>query len=101
MGAANNQLRATSKEDELKLAKKLADAGILFVADWAHNTGGVIAASVLWQMQENATWQQLESKIELPCRTNLRQLLQEAKETEKTPTELAYEKVETMLHPGA
>lgn len=101
IGAANNQLRAMSKEAELELAKKVADAGILFVVDWAHNTGGVIAAALLWQLQEEATEEQLKPKIELPCRTNFRKLLNEAKEAGKTPTELAYKKVEAMVYLGA
>jgi glutamate dehydrogenase/leucine dehydrogenase len=58
LGSANNQLKATSKEAEIELAKKVADAGILFVVDWAHNNGGVIAASVLWGLQEEATEEQ-------------------------------------------
>ena len=101
IGAANNQLKATSKEAELGLAKKLEDAGILFVIDWAHNTGGVIAASVLWQLQEEATEEQLRPKIELPCKTGFRKLLEEARETRKTPTELVYEKVEAMVYSRA
>jgi glutamate dehydrogenase/leucine dehydrogenase len=98
LGSANNQLRATSREGEIELAKKVADAGILFVVDWAHNNGGVIAGSVLWQLQEEATEQRLNPKIELPCRTNFRKLLEEAREKGKTPTELVYEKVEAMVY---
>jgi glutamate dehydrogenase/leucine dehydrogenase len=100
LGSANNQLKATSKEAEIELAKKVAEAGILFVVDWAHNNGGVIAASVLWQLQEEATEEQLNPKIELPCRTNFRKLLEEARKKGKTPTELVYEKVEAMVYGG-
>lgn len=98
LGSANNQLSATSKEAEMELARKVADAGILFVVDWAHNNGGVIAASVLWQLQEEADEAQLNPKIELPCRTNFRKLLEEARKKFKTPTELVYEKVEAMVY---
>ena len=101
IGGANNQLKATSKEGEIELAKKLADAGILFVVAWAHNTGGVIAASVLWQLQEEATEEQLKPRIELPCRTNFRKLLEEAREAGKTPTELVYEQVEAKVYSAA
>jgi glutamate dehydrogenase/leucine dehydrogenase len=101
IGSANNQLKATSREGEIELAKKLADAGILFVVDWVHNNGGVVAASMLWQLQEDATEEQLKPKIELPCRTNFRELLEKARETGKTPTELAYEKVEAMVYLGS
>ena len=100
VGSANNQLKAISKEAEIQLAKKVADAGILFVVSWAHNTGGVIAAAVLWHLQEEATEEQLKPKIELPCRTHFRELLEQAKETGKTPTELVYEKVEKMVYSG-
>ncbi|MBA7571004.1 hypothetical protein ES708_12760 [subsurface metagenome] len=100
LGSANNQLKATSREGEIELAKKLAEAGILFVVDWAHNTGGVIAAALLWQLQEDVTEEQLKPRIELACRTNLRKLLEEARETGKTPTELVYEKAEAMVYSG-
>jgi glutamate dehydrogenase/leucine dehydrogenase len=101
LGSANNQLKATSKEEEIELAKKVADAGILFVADWAHNTGGVIAAALLWQLQDEATEEQLKPRIEIPCRTSFRKLLEESKQTGKTPTELVYEKVEKMVYGDA
>lgn len=101
LGSANNQLKATSKEAEFKLARKLADADIVYVVDWAHNIGGVIAASVLWFFQEEASEKELMPKIDLPCRINFRRLLEEARQTGKTPTELAYEKVEEMLRTGA
>lgn len=101
VGSANNQLKATSKEAEIELARKVADVGILFVVDWAHNNGGVIAASVLWKLQDEATEAQLNPKIELTCRTNFRKLLEEAKEKRKTPTELVYEQVEDMVYGGA
>jgi len=100
IGSANNQLEATSKEAELKLAQKLEDTGILFVIAWAHNNGGVIAAALLWRLQEEATEEQLKPKIELPCKTNFRKLLEEAREMGKTPTELVYEKVEAMVYSG-
>ena len=43
MGAANNQLKATSQEEEIRLSKELAKRDILFQVAWMHNTGGVIA----------------------------------------------------------
>jgi len=100
LGSANNQLKATSQEQEIELAEKVADAGILFVVDWAHNTGGVIAAALLWQLQDEADEEQLRPRIELACRTNFRKLLEEARQTGKTPTELVYEKVEKMVYGG-
>ena len=97
IGSANNQLKATSKKGEIELARDIADAGILFVVGWAHNTGGVIAAAVLWQLQEETTEEILKPKIELPCSTTFREILEKSRETGKTPTELAYEKVEALV----
>lgn len=101
MGSANNQLKATSKEGEIELAKKLADAGVLFVVDWAHNAGGVLTAWAEWVFQEEASLDKIKPRIELVCRENLRKLLEEAKRTGKTPTELVYEKIENMVYSGA
>jgi glutamate dehydrogenase/leucine dehydrogenase len=100
MGSANNQLKATSKEAEIELAKELADAGILFVVDWAHNTGGVLTAWAEWLFQEGASLDKIKPRIELVCRDNLRKLLEEAKGTGRTPTELIYEKVEDLVYSG-
>ena len=101
MGSANNQLKAASKEAEIELAKKLADAGILFVVDWAHNSGGVIRAWAEWVFQKEASFDKIKPRIELVCGDNLRKLLEEAKRIGRTPTELVYEKVEDMVYSGA
>ena len=49
-------------------------------------------------MQEEATEERLKPKVELVCRDNFRKLLEEARGTGKTPTELVYEKVEAMVY---
>jgi hypothetical protein len=51
--------------------------------------------------QEEATFDKVKPRIELVCRDNLRKLLEEAKRTGKTPTELVYKKVEDMVYSGA
>jgi glutamate dehydrogenase/leucine dehydrogenase len=101
LGAANNQLQATSKEREIKLARELAEAGILFVVDWIHNGGGVLCAWAEWLLQEQATFDRLRPKIEAVCKDNFRRLLEEAKTANKTPTEFAYEQIERMVYFGA
>ena len=98
VGAANNQLKATSKEAEIELAKKLADNGILFSIDWAHNTGGVMAGWAEYVFQDNASFDKIKPRIEAVCRDNLRKLFDKAKGTGKTPTELAYETVESAVY---
>ncbi|MFP3975398.1 MAG: Glu/Leu/Phe/Val dehydrogenase dimerization domain-containing protein [Dehalococcoidia bacterium] len=101
IGSANNQLWANSKEEELELARDLADRGILFVTDWAHNTGGVLCAWMEWLYQEEASFEKLKPRIEHICRDNFRELLEEAKKTGRTPTELVYERVEDIVFSGA
>ena len=101
LGPANNQLQATSKEREIQMAKKLAEVGILFVVDWAHNAGGVLCAWATWLLQEKATFKRLRPKIEAVCRDNFRALLEQAKVANKTPTELVYERTENIVYLGA
>jgi len=100
MGLANNQLRATSKEKEIELAKKLAKAGILFIIEWAYNIAGVLTGWVEYILGKEASLAKIKPRIELVCRDNLRKLLDEAKRTGKTPTELLYNKVEDAVYSG-
>jgi len=98
IGSANNQLKATSKEEEIEMAKKLADAGILFIIDWAHNSGGIIASSAEYVFQEQASFDKIKARIEQVCRDNVTKLLNKAKRTDKTPTEIAYEIAEDTIY---
>jgi len=100
MGSANNQLEAASKEDELELARKVADAGILFIVDWVHNPGGCIKAWAEWTFQEKASFEMIKPRVERICGPNLRQLLEEAKRIGKTPSELVYEQIEEVIQSG-
>jgi glutamate dehydrogenase/leucine dehydrogenase len=100
MGLANNQLRATSIEREIEMAQKLANTGILFVADWAYNIAGVLAGWAEYVFGEEAYLAAIEPRIESICRDNLRKLLDEAKRASKTPTELLYDKVENIVYSG-
>ena len=100
MGLANNQLRATSKEEEVELAQKLANAGILFVVEWAYNIAGVLAGWAEYIFGDEASFEKIKPRIELICRDNLRKLLSEAKRVGKTPTEMLYDKVEDAVYSG-
>ncbi len=100
MGLANNQLRATSKDEEIAIAKKLAKAGIFFIIEWAYNIAGVLTGWVEYVFGEEASLAKIKPRIELICRDNLRKLLDEAKRAGTTPTELLYEKVEATVYSG-
>ena len=41
-GSANNVLKASSQEEEFRLAKKLQERGIMFQTEWYHNAAGAI-----------------------------------------------------------
>jgi glutamate dehydrogenase/leucine dehydrogenase len=100
MGLANNQLRATSQEREIEIARQLARAGILFVVEWAYNIGGVLAGWAEYIFGEEASFAKIKPRIESICRDNLRKLLDEAKRVNKTPAELIYNKVEDAIYSG-
>jgi glutamate dehydrogenase/leucine dehydrogenase len=100
MGLANNQIRATSQEGEIEIARQLARAGILFVVEWAYNIGGVLAGWAEYIFGEEASFATIKPRIESVCRDNLRKLLDEAKRVDKTPTELIYDKVEDAIYSG-
>jgi glutamate dehydrogenase/leucine dehydrogenase len=100
MGLANNQLRATSQEREIEIARQLARAGILFVVEWAYNVAGVLTGWAEYIFGEEASFATIKPRIELICRDNLRKLLDEAKRFDKTPTELIYNKVADAIYSG-
>jgi len=100
MGLANNQIRATSQEGEIEMARQLARVGILFVVEWAYNVAGVLTGWAEYIFGEEASFAKIKPRIESICRDNLRRLLDEAKRVDKTPTELIYNKVEDAIYSG-
>jgi leucine dehydrogenase len=100
MGLANNQLKATSQEGEIEIARQLARAGILFVVEWAYNVAGVLVGWEEYIFGEEASFAKIKPRVELICRDNLRKLLDEAKKVNKTPTELLYAKIEDAIYSG-
>jgi len=90
MGAANNQLKATNQEEEIRLAKILDKKGILFQVDWMHNTGGVIAGMEEYMYREKASLDHVMSHTEKVCKYGVRENLEAANKEEITPTERAY-----------
>jgi glutamate dehydrogenase/leucine dehydrogenase len=91
MGAANNQLKATNQEEEIRLAKILAEQDILFQVDWMHNTGGVIAGMEEYMHREKANLDNIMSHTEKVCKYGVRENLHAAINEGITPTERAYQ----------
>jgi len=89
-GAANNALKATNQEEEIRLAKLLADYGILYQTDWWHNTAGVLCGVEHYLYGDDALYENFVNKVitSVPGRTM--ENLVKAKELGITPTENAY-----------
>ena len=97
-GAANNQLRATSQTEEIRLAKLLDERGILFQTEWWHNAAGVLAASEEYTYGFNQTVDDLMKKVEAILPTQTWKNLTKAKELGITPTECAYQSSQDLIY---
>jgi leucine dehydrogenase len=99
LGAANNQLKATNQEEEIRLAKILNERGILFQVDWMHNTGGVIAGMEEYMYREKASLDHVMSHTEKVCKYGIRENLEAASKERITPTERAYRYYASKIYP--
>lgn len=90
IGGANNQIKASSVEEECRLAKLIADRGILFQTDWWHNTAGVMFGYEEYKYQNEASLDRIYGDIARVLPKNTRANLTKAKELGITPTECAY-----------
>ncbi len=95
-GSANNQLKASSQEEEIRLAKLVADRGVLFQSEWWHNTAGVICGAE--EYLYDGTVETLNKKIEQILPVNTWNNLNKAKELGITPTECVYKTCENIIY---
>ncbi|MDF3306611.1 Glu/Leu/Phe/Val dehydrogenase family protein [Rhodococcus sp. T2V] len=89
-GPANNQLKATTQDEEIRLADLLAERGILFQTEWWHNTAGVMCGAEEYLHGADANTADLMAKVERIVPAKTRANLTQAKELGITPTENAY-----------
>ena len=89
-GSANNQLKASSQEEEKRLAKKLADRGILFQTEWFHNTAGVICGYHEYAYGKDAKYENVIAQIDETMISGTYNNLKEADEKGITPCENLY-----------
>ena len=98
IGAANNELKASSQEEEYELAKLLDEKGILYQVDWWHNGGGVLCGREEYISQENASMDNvLKAAKEIGSKYTWENLIK-AKELGITPTECAYKTIENLIY---
>ena len=98
IGAANNQLKAKSVEEELELAKLLGENDILFQVDWWHNCGGVIVAIAEYEQGDTITLDEvIQTTIDRVSKLTWEKLT-EAEEKGLTPTEAIYAECEDIIY---
>lgn len=97
-GAANNQLHATNKEEEIALAERMRDRGILYQECWVQNIGGVMSGAVMYRDGAAADRAELMERIYKVCSERTEQNLKEAAMLNITPTENAYRSVESKIY---
>lgn len=97
-GSANNQLRASSQEEEIRLSRLLEKRGILFQTEWWHNTAGVICGAQEYLEGKNATYEKLIQVIDETMPQSTYCNLTEAKEKGITPCENVYRKCESIIY---
>lgn len=95
-GSANNQLRASSQEEEYRLAKLISERNIMYQVEWWHNIAGVMCGAE--EYLYDGTEETLKKKIEdiLPSQTW--ENLNRAKRLGITPTESAYKTCEDLIY---
>lgn len=97
-GSANNGLKASSTEEEIRLAEKLKERDIVFQVEWWHNTAGVICGYQEYVEGKNATEEKLYKAIDdiMPPSTYMN--LKMAEEKGITAVENAYDLADQVIY---
>lgn len=98
MGGANNVLRASSQEEEIELARSLAQCGVLYQIDWWHNIAGVMAGYEEYTEGDDADMDRLLAKVGKLCTESTRRNLEASRAAGITPTANAYRTVEREVY---
>lgn len=89
-GSSNDGLKASSTEEEIRLAEKLKARDIVFQVEWWHNTAGVICGYHEYVYGKDATQERLYEDIDNIMPKSTYENLQMADELGITPVENAY-----------
>lgn len=97
-GPANNQLRASSQEEEIHLANLLANRGILFQSEWWHNAAGVLCGAEHYLHGDKAKYEDVARKTEQIIPVKTWKNLNKAKELGITPAECVYKTCQETIY---
>lgn len=95
-GSSNNGLKASSQEEEIRLAKLIDERGIHYQVEWWHNTAGVICGAE--EYLYDGTAKSLREKIEKIMPENAIMALRGARDEGITTTEFVYRYCEKILY---
>jgi len=91
-GGANNQLAGDSLDEELALAERLHEAGILFVPDWLASAGGTIHGVMEAAEGDAFEARKAHARIQRVCGWEVDAILEEAKRVGAPPLSLAVDR---------
>ncbi len=97
IGGANNQLKASGKEEEIELANMIKEKGIIFQVAWWHNGGGVLCGHEEYTKQNSAEMDNVLEETVKTCKFTY-QNIEEADKLGISPTENAYRQVESYIY---
>ena len=97
-GSANNQLKASSQEEEIRISKLLAERNILFQTEWWHNTAGVICGAQEYLEGKNASYDKLIKVIDDTMPKQTFDNLTKAAELGITPCENVYRTCQAIIY---
>jgi len=98
LGGANNQLRASSQQEELRLARLLDERGIVFIPDWILNAGGVIHGKMEHVRGSDFSLDDALAETARIVPKNVEDVLNMARLEKISPTEAAYRKFEKIVY---
>ncbi len=99
LGAANNQLQASSQEEEITLSNALQKNHILFQIAWWHNLGGVLCGHEEYTQQQNASLQNVLDTTQAIITKHTQENFTASKKLGITPTQQAYRAAENAIYP--
>lgn len=97
-GSSNNGLKASSTEEEVRLAEMLKARGIVYQVEWWHNTAGVICGYHEYVYGKDATEEKLYKAIDDTMPKSTYMNLQMAEEKGITPTQNAYDLADQVIY---